>query len=159
MPGPDTLQLAGLLECFPAAEHVDVDWQVTLAYTDDKLVPTIKPIAGLPHVHWLEINMDLGNACNGVDVHNHLALELGMIFRHLRLPAVVNLDIRLFHDMLGNQGMGKNFEGLTTALGGMDFPALRTFYLDFDFDITGLPVEDVWVSLLRIPFSMANADI
>jgi hypothetical protein len=156
MPGPDALQLVGLLECFPAAEHVDIRWQLMVADTDDKLIPTIEPITSLSRVRWLEIGMNLPT---GFESPDHLPRELGMIFKHLRFPGVVELDIRLFDDMLGNQRVGKYFEGLTEALGGMDFPALDTFYLAFDFVITGLPVEDVWVRLPRIPFSMAIADI
>jgi hypothetical protein len=152
MPGPDTLQLAGLLACFPAAEHVDVIWQVAVANTADELVSPIKAFTDLSYVRSLGLNV---NRPDVVDPEDHVPRELGMIFKHLRLPGVVNLDIRVF-DMLGDTRMGKYFDDLSDVLEAMDFPALQEIYLNLEFDVRGLPVEDLWVRLFRVPSSTAG---
>lgn len=143
-PNADGTQLAGLIRCFPAAEFADITWELTVASTDNKLIPTPKPINDLSYVQLLAIRLDLRKV---EDARDYMPQELSMIFTHLRLPGVISLTASIYNTLTCSS-TDSHFDEVTDALSKMDFPALQCLNLEIDFSITGLPVADVWVSPL-----------
>jgi hypothetical protein len=135
-----------MIRCFPRAEHVDVNWYLTVANTDDKLLPTRKPLTDLSRIHWLQLRMNLRQL---PDPEDQVPQELGMLFAHLRLPGVTHLEI-ILQNMVQDEQMGTYFHRLSESLKSMDFPALRDLYLEFDVPVHGLPVGDIWVGPHRV---------
>lgn len=143
---PNGSQLAGLLKCFPMAETVDVIWELSVANTENTLKPTARFPRELPHLRSVLLHMEPDLH---LDAEEFIPRELAMLFRHLPLSHLKKLDIDLI-DMLGDDRMGALFDNLRQSFHYLDGSRLEVFRLQLDFDVMGLPVEDLWVRQVGI---------